>query len=115
MTNATTIANYLLEEEDSPALLTLAYWYGRVCQSRYWWMLRRARLAELAICDLLEGTWGGKENGNGRLLELVKSPKAMLEHRQQPTLVERSPASINSVLLVLGLESVSACYCHRNS
>ena len=65
MTNATTIANYLLEEEDSPALLTLAYWYGRVCQSRYWWMLRRARLAELAICDLLEGTWGGKENGDG--------------------------------------------------
>jgi len=55
-------------------------------------MLRRARFEELAICDLLEETWGGKENGNGRLLELVESPKAMLEHRQQPKLVERSPA-----------------------
>lgn len=44
----------LLERKDPRALLLLACWYGKVCQSRHWWIWRRAALEGQAICIYLE-------------------------------------------------------------
>lgn len=44
----------LLERKDPLALLLLACWYAKVCQSRHWWIWRRAALECQAICMYLE-------------------------------------------------------------
>ena len=62
-----------LEEKDPPALLILAYWYAKVCQSRHWWLLRRARLEGLAICGYLEGVW--VSSGYTASLGLLRWPR----------------------------------------
>ena len=43
----------LLEQKDPRALLLMAYWYAKMCQS-IWWAVRRARLECQAICLYLE-------------------------------------------------------------
>lgn len=40
----------LLELKDSCALLLLAYWYAKVCQTQQWWLRHRAALEGQAIC-----------------------------------------------------------------
>ena len=62
-----------LEEKDPPALLILAYWYAKVCQSRHWWLLRRARLEGLAICEYLEDVW--VSSGYTGILGLLRWPR----------------------------------------
>lgn len=44
----------LLEVKDHRALLLLAYWYAKVCNTSVWWMDRRATLECQAICLYLE-------------------------------------------------------------
>jgi hypothetical protein len=44
----------LLERKDPRALLLLACWYAKVCQSKHWWIWRRAALEYQAICIYLE-------------------------------------------------------------
>ena len=44
----------LLEHKDPRALLLLACWYAKVCQSRHWCIWRRAALECQAICMYLE-------------------------------------------------------------
>ena len=44
----------LLELKDSRALLLLAYWYAKVCQTQHWWLWHRAALEGQAICIYLE-------------------------------------------------------------
>ena len=43
----------LLELKDSRALLLLAYWYAKVCQTQHWWLWHRAALEGQAICIYL--------------------------------------------------------------
>jgi hypothetical protein len=43
----------LLERKDHRALLLLAYWYAKVCQTHHWWALPRAALECQAICIYL--------------------------------------------------------------
>ena len=43
----------LLEQKDSCALLLLAYWYAKVCQTQQWWLWHRAALEGQAICIYL--------------------------------------------------------------
>ena len=43
----------LLEQKDPRALLMLAYWYAKICQS-LWWTVRRAKLECQATCLYLE-------------------------------------------------------------
>lgn len=43
----------LLENKDHRALLLLAYWYAKVCQTHHWWALPRAALECQAICIYL--------------------------------------------------------------
>ena len=62
-----------LEEKDPPALLILAYWYAKVCQSRHWWLVRRARLEGLAICEYLEDVW--VSSGYTASLGLLRWPR----------------------------------------
>ena len=43
----------LLEQKDPRALLLMAYWYAKICQS-LWWTIRRANLECQATCLYLE-------------------------------------------------------------
>ncbi len=43
----------LLELKDPRALLLLAYWYAKVCQTQQWWLWHRAALEGQAICIYL--------------------------------------------------------------
>lgn len=43
----------LLKEKDARAMLLLAYWYAKVCESQ-WWIKTRAILECTAICRYLE-------------------------------------------------------------
>ena len=43
----------LLELKDTCALLLLAYWYAKVCQTQQWWLWHRAALEGQAICMFL--------------------------------------------------------------
>ena len=53
---SSTSAEYreLLEQKDHRALLLLAYWYAKVCQTQHWWTWPRAALECQAICIYLE-------------------------------------------------------------
>lgn len=44
----------LLERKDPRALLLLAFWYAKICQSGLWWIHQRAALECRAICIYLE-------------------------------------------------------------
>lgn len=43
----------LLEPKDARALLLLAYWYAKVCQTQHWWLWHRAAPEGQAICIYL--------------------------------------------------------------
>jgi hypothetical protein len=43
-----------LEAKDHRALLLLAYWFAKVCNTSVWWLDRRATLECQAICLYLE-------------------------------------------------------------
>lgn len=43
----------MLGQKDHRALLLLAYWYAKVCQTHHWWALPRAALECQAICIYL--------------------------------------------------------------
>jgi hypothetical protein len=52
----------LLACKDARALLLLAYWYAKVSQcQQHWWVVRRAKMECLAICEYLERYHGRDE------------------------------------------------------
>jgi len=63
----------LLGEKDPLALLLLAYWYGKMCQYRQWWIMPRVVLECQAICVYLERAYGEEEN----IANLLPFPRAM--------------------------------------
>ncbi|MCJ1316858.1 hypothetical protein MMC15_002179 [Xylographa vitiligo] len=65
---------YLLVRKDPCALLLLAYWYAKVCQYKYWWIVGRAALECQAICIFLERYHGHDSN----ILKLLQFPKMVL-------------------------------------
>ena len=69
----------LLAAREERALLVLAWWYGKLCQVKDWWLLRRARVEGRAICVFLEGRWRGKKGKEGEpLLELLIWPRGQI-------------------------------------
>lgn len=62
----------LLGEKDPLALLILAYWYGKMCQYKQWWIQPRAVLECQAICVYLE-KHHRDENGIESLLHFPRT------------------------------------------
>ncbi|OBT55184.1 hypothetical protein VE04_05854 [Pseudogymnoascus sp. 24MN13] len=60
----------LLAQRDARALLLLAYWYAKICQS-VWWLERRATLECQAICLYLERY----HDGDTEIQELLHYPR----------------------------------------
>ncbi|KAK3082139.1 hypothetical protein LTS18_002931 [Coniosporium uncinatum] len=61
----------LLENKDPRALLVLALWYARICNSGMWWVDKRAKLEGQAICIYLERYhWTHKT-----VMRLLEGPK----------------------------------------
>ncbi|KAG0645222.1 Sterol regulatory element-binding ECM22 [Hyphodiscus hymeniophilus] len=61
----------LLETKDHRALLVLAFWYAKVCNTPIWWMDRRATIECQAICLYL-----GRNSADLRIHELLDYPRA---------------------------------------
>ncbi|KAL1985297.1 hypothetical protein VTN96DRAFT_8096 [Rasamsonia emersonii] len=61
----------LLKGKDARAMLLLAYWYAKVCESQ-WWIKTRAILECTAICMYLERY----HSGDLRLMQMLEFPKA---------------------------------------
>lgn len=63
-----------VEQRDPWAMLMLAYWFAKVCRSR-WWLARRAILSGLAICVYIERKFPDVE----RLQDACVWPRSILE------------------------------------
>ncbi|KIV96591.1 hypothetical protein PV10_00435 [Exophiala mesophila] len=67
-----------VEQRDPWAMLMLAYWFAKVCRSR-WWIARRAILSGLAICVYIERNFPHDE----RLQAACILPRAVLERAME--------------------------------
>ena len=63
----------LLQQKDHRALLLLAFWYAKVCQTHYWWTMQRASLECQAICIYLD-RYGRQE---ALLQQLLQFPRTV--------------------------------------
>ncbi|KAL1963363.1 hypothetical protein VTN77DRAFT_8379 [Rasamsonia byssochlamydoides] len=61
----------LLKNKDARAMLLLAYWYAKVCESQ-WWIKTRAVLECTAICVYLERY----HSDDPRVMQMLEFPKA---------------------------------------
>ncbi|KAK4223044.1 hypothetical protein QBC38DRAFT_517842 [Podospora fimiseda] len=62
----------LLEIKDPRALILLGYFYGKIVQSKRWWMMERPRVEGRAIVEYLRGYYGGDILGLEGLLEFPR-------------------------------------------
>ena len=60
----------LLEMKDHRALLALAFWYAKVCNTTIWWMDRRATIECQSICLYLE-----RNSTDLTILQLLEFPR----------------------------------------